>query len=204
MINTNFDHLISFIPKIKDFAAEHYLENDGLHGLSHVKRVLQNARRIHAHQGEGSWPLIEIIVWLHDIGRKYEEEQKKNHAIISAKSAGEFLKSLNFSSQDIQEIRHGILGHSFSMGGKPQTIEAKITSDADKLDALGAVGIFRVCAYQGQKKLGISEVISHIDEKILKLENRMFLDFSKKLAKERTKIIIEFKQQLKDELTEYI
>jgi len=201
---TNFDHLIPFIPKIKEYATEFYLEFDGLHGLPHIKRVLQNARRIHAHEG-GSWPLIESIVWLHDIGRIDEEKKKKNHAILSAKSAGDFLKSsLNFSSQDIQEIRHGILGHSYSMGGKPQTLEAQITSDADKLDALGAVGIFRVCAYQGQKKLGISEVIAHIDEKILKLENQMFLDFSKKIAKERTKIILDFKKQLQDELTEYV
>jgi len=204
-MSENFDHLIEFMPKIKEFAIKHYPEFEGLHGLPHIKRVLQNARRIHAHEGGGgSWPLIESIVWLHDIGRIDEKKKKKNHAIISAKSAGDFLKTLNLSSQDIQEIRHGILGHSYSMGGKPQTLEAQITSDADKLDALGAVGIFRVCAYQGQKNLGISEVIAHLDEKILKLENQMFLDYSKILAKDRTKIIIDFKKQLQDELTEYI
>ncbi|MHA1719508.1 MAG: HD domain-containing protein [Promethearchaeota archaeon] len=202
MSEINFDHLIPFIPKIKDFAVQHYPENDGLHGLPHVERVLQNAKRIHAHHG-GSWPLIEAIVWLHDIGRKYEEEQKENHAFISAKSAGEFLKSIDLSSRDIQEIRHGILGHSYSMGGKPQTLEAQIASDADKLDALGAVGIFRACAYQGQKGLGIPEVITHLDEKILKLESRMYLEFSKKIAHERTKFILDFKKKIEEETTKY-
>ena len=202
MSETNFDHLIPFIPKIKEFATEHYPEFEGLHGLPHVKRVLQNARRIHAHEG-GSWPLIESIIWLHDIGRKDEEKKKKNHAILSAKSAGEFLKSLDLSSQDIQEIRHGILGHSYSMGGRPQTLEAQIASDADKLDAIGAVGLFRVCAYQGQKKLGISEVISHINEKILKLESRIFLDYSKEIAHERSSFILEFKKRIEEETTKY-
>ena len=200
--DTNFDHLIPFIPKIKEYALEHYPENEGLHGLPHVKRVLQNAQRIHAHEG-GSWPLVECIVWLHDIGRKYEKEQKENHAFISGKSAEKILKSLDFSSQDIQEIKHGILGHSYSMGGKPQTLEAQIASDADKLDALGAVGLFRVCAYQGQKGFGIPEVIAHIDEKILKLESHMFLDFSKRIAHERSSFITEFKKRIEEETTEY-
>ncbi len=201
-MSENFDQLIPFMPKIKEFATEHYPEFEGLHGLPHVKRVLQNARRIHAHEG-GSWPLIEAIVWLHDIGRKDEEKKKKNHAILSAKSSGDFLKSLNVSSQDIQEIRHGILGHSYSMGGKPQTLEAQIASDADKLDALGAVGLFRVCAYQGKKGFGITEVIAHIDEKILKLESRVFLDYSKKIAHERSSFILEFKKRIKEETTKY-
>ncbi|QEE15454.1 HD domain-containing protein [Promethearchaeum syntrophicum] len=200
--DTDFDHLIPFIPKIKEFSKEHYPEKEGLHGLPHVKRVLQTARRIHAHEG-GSWPLIECIVWLHDIGRKYEKEQKKNHAIISGKSAETFLKTLDFSPRDIQEIRHGILGHSYSMGGKPQTLEAQITSDADKLDALGAVGIFRVCAYQGQQGSGIPAVIAHINEKILKLESHMFLDFSKGLAHERSSFILEFMKRIEEETTEY-
>ncbi len=201
-MSENFDHLIPFIPKIKEYAKEQYPEFEGLHGLPHIKRVLQNARRIHAHEG-GSWPLIECIIWLHDIGRIDEEKKKKNHAILSAKSAGDFLKSLDFSSQDIQEIRHGILGHSYSMGGKPQTLEARIASDADKLDALGAVGLFRVCAYQGQKGFGITEVIAHINEKILKLESRIFLDYSKGLALERSSFILEFKKKIKEETTEY-
>jgi uncharacterized protein len=200
--DNTFDHLTQFIPKIKEFATEHYPEFDGLHGLPHVKRVIQNAQRIHAHEG-GSWPLIECIVWLHDIGRIDEVKKKKNHAILSGKSAGEFLKTLNFSSQDIQEIRHGILGHSYSMGGKPQTLEAQIASDADKLDALGAVGLFRVCAYQGQKNFGIPEVMAHIDEKILKLESRMFLDYSKGIAHERSSFILEFKKRIEEETTKY-
>ena len=201
-MSENFDHLIPFIPKIKEYAKEQYPEFEGLHGLPHIERVLQNARRIHAHEG-GSWPLIECIIWLHEIGRIDDEKKKKNHAILSAKSAGDFLKSLDFSSQDIQEIRHGILGHSYSMGGKPQTLEAQIASDADKLDALGAVGLFRVCAYQGQKGFGITEVIAHINEKILKLESRIFLDYSKGLAHERSSFILEFKKKIKEETTEY-
>jgi uncharacterized protein len=200
--DTDFDHLIPFIPKIKEYAKKHYPEFEGLHGLPHVKRVLQNAQRIHGHEG-GSWPLIECIIWLHDIGRIDEIKKKKNHAILSAKSSGEFLKSLKFSSQDIQEIRHGILGHSYSMGGRPQTLEAQIASDADKLDALGAVGLFRVCAYQGQKGSGIPEVIAHINEKILKLESRMFLDFSKEIAHERSSFILEFKKRIEEETTKY-
>ena len=90
-MSENFEKIEKNLDKIKEFATGHYPEFEGLHGLPNIKRVLQNARRIHAHEG-GSWPLVESIIWLHDIGRKDEEKKKKNHAILSAKYAGDFLK----------------------------------------------------------------------------------------------------------------
>ncbi|MHA2002349.1 MAG: HD domain-containing protein [Promethearchaeota archaeon] len=187
------------ISKIKTFAASFYDKSDDLHGLPHIQRVLRNSHRIYSKEG-GNWNLIETIIWLHDIGRRDEKLQKNHHAQYSAELAQNLFQKLKIP-EDLQEkITHGILAHSFSIGGKPKFLEAKIVSDADKLDALGAVGIFRVCAYQALHHQGINEVLAHCDDKLFKLIDLMFLPTSKKIAKERVQRIRRFQQDMLEEL----
>ena len=123
--------LETYIPQIITFAKTHYNELDDLHGLGHIERVLNLASKIHKVEG-GYWPIILIIVWLHDTGHIYSKKQNRNHAIISKNMAEQFLISLQFPEQLVKEISHGILAHSFSIGEKAKNIEAKIVSDADK------------------------------------------------------------------------
>ncbi len=187
------------LPEIISFAKQNYVITDDLHGLGHVQRVMHLAQKIYEREG-GSWPLICCIGWLHDIGRKNEEVNKAHHAIISGQMAKQFLAELQIAKPLIEEICQGILSHSFSIGGVARTLEAKIISDADKLDALGAVGIYRVCAYQGQRLQGIQAVVDHCDDKLFKLMDRMYLPFSQQLAKERTYRIRQFQRDLIEEL----
>lgn len=191
--------LESKIEEIIAFAKTNYVSTDDLHGLGHVERVIHIAKKIHEHEG-GSWKKILCIGWLHDIGRKYEKEEQNHHAKISAKMTRKFLMELNIAETVVEEIIQGILSHSFSIGGTAHTLEAKIISDADKLDALGAVGIYRVCAYQGQQLQGIRAVVEHCDDKLFKLIDKMYLPYSKLLAKERTYRIRQFQSELIEEL----
>ena len=93
--------------------------------------------------------------------------------------AEEFLSQYELSKGLIEFIIEGIKAHSYSYGETAQSLESQILSDADKLDALGAIGIFRACAYQHKNENGIDSVLSHIDEKLLKLESVMYLETSR-------------------------
>ena len=132
--------------------------------------------------------------------------QFKTHSHLTycrgTKNHKQFLISLQFPEQLVKEISHGILAHSFSIGEKAKNIEAKIVSDADKLDALGAIGIYRVCAFQAQRNQGIQAILHHFDEKLVKLVDKMYLPYSKKLAIERMARIKRFQQEIIEELNE--
>lgn len=190
--------LFNFLSNVRDFAVQFY-DQDDLHGLGHIQRVLAHAKAIHQIEG-GCWELVEIIIWLHDIGRKYEHEQKRNHALISADMAKEWLLKSTIPFQYHDPIIEGIQAHSFSLKIPPKTVEAKIVSDADKIDALGAIGIFRTCAFQALHQEGLKSVLKHIDEKLVLLEHQMCLSYSKILARERTERLLIFKKELLEEI----
>lgn len=124
----------------------------------------------------------------------------KNHAIISAEISKVYLKSQLFglSEDEINQIIHCILTHSFSNMIKPQTLEAKILSDADKLDALGAIGLYRTIGFTIRNNGGIKQVINHLETKILNLKNGLFLDITRKIAEQRIQIIQDFYNRIKN------
>jgi uncharacterized protein len=186
------------LPNIIAFARSQY-DQDDLHGIGHIERTLENARRLHRHEG-GYWDLIETIVWLHDIGRRYEHIQGRHHALISVEMAQKFLNTTKISSYLLEIILNGIQGHSFSIGQKVNTIEGQIVSDADKLDAIGAVGIFRTCVYQASKPHGINLMLDHMAKKLLILDKELYLPISIQIAKERISRMLKFREQLLEEL----
>ena len=99
----------------------------------------------------------------------------------------------------ISNIIHCIRTHSFSNNANPQTLEATILSDADKLDALGAIGLYRTIGFTIKNQGGVEQVIGHLENKIMKLKDQMYLDVSKQIAVERHQIILDFYNKLKVE-----
>ncbi len=192
----------NFILKVRKFAIDNS-EKDDIHGFLHVERVLNLCLQLGKHL-DANLLILEIAALMHDIGRKYKNEtsSSKNHAELSAEMAFKFLNSYDFklSQDDFDNIIHCIRSHSFSNKSNPQTLEAKILSDADKLDALGAIGLYRTISFTIMNKGGIKEVIEHLENKILKLKDQLYLDASKEIAKERQKIIIDFYNEIKDEI----
>jgi uncharacterized protein len=100
----------------------------------------------------------------------------------------------------LSSIIHCIQAHSFSNNIIPQTIDAKILSDADKLDALGAIGLYRTIGFTIRNKGSLEDVIKHLEKKILKLKDQLYLKISKELASERKLIIDHFYKQIKEEI----
>ncbi|RLF88620.1 phosphohydrolase, partial [Thermococci archaeon] len=123
----------------------------------------------------------------------------EDHAKESAKIAGEVLKG----HPKVREVVHAIEAHRFSNKIRPKTLEAKILSDADKIDALGAVGVARVFMYSGEHGRSIEDSIRHFKEKILKLKDLMYTDTGKRIAQERHKFVEMFLKQLEKELSEF-
>jgi uncharacterized protein len=188
------------LSKVRTFAYNNSEKND-IHGFKHVERVLKLSSEIGQVLNANSF-VIKIAALLHDVGRSLiKEDEVKNHAEISAEIAENFIIKNNFNIviEDVENILHCIRVHSFSNDMKPKTLEAKILSDADKLDALGAIGLYRTIGFTMLRNGGLVDVIEHLESKILKLKNRLFLDISKDIASTREKIIIDFYNKIKEQ-----
>lgn len=188
------------LSKVRTFAYNNSEKND-IHGFMHVERVLKLSSEIGAALN-ANLLVIKIAALLHDVGRYLKKDDKvKNHAEISAEIAKNFMIKNNFSLAigDVENILHCIRVHSFSNGLEPKTLEAKILSDADKLDALGAIGLYRTIGFTILRNGDLDDVIEHLENKILKLKNQLFLDISKEIANSREKLIIKFYKEIKEE-----
>ncbi len=166
------------------------------HGWEHVLRVFELADRLGKKEG-ADMEILLVSAILHDVGRMISEDK---HAIASAKLSENLLRDLGFPEEKIKRIVHCILAHSFSSGISPETLEAKILSDADKLDALGAIGIARVFMYSGEKGRSVRDSIKHFKEKILKLKDLLYTEEAKRIGESRDLFVREFLERLEKEL----
>ncbi|MFX1523872.1 MAG: HD domain-containing protein [Promethearchaeota archaeon] len=184
--------------KVRKFALDNS-EKDDIHGFSHTERVYELCIEIGKALGADLF-ILKLSALLHDIGRKKEKKRKStnNHAEHSAHLALKFLKrrESEISEPVINHVVHCIQAHSFSNNIVPETLEAKILSDVDKLDALGAVGLYRTIGFTVKNQGGINQVIEHLENKILKLKDRLVLDISKEIAEERELIIYDFYKEV--------
>ena len=152
------------IAKVHTFAYEHSKKDD-IHGFKHTERVLKQSLEI-GIKLNANLTVLKIATLLHDIGRNIKSrETVENHAEISADIAEKFIYNNNFdlSIINIKNILHCIRSHSFSNNKIPKTLEAKILSDADKLDALGAIGLYRTIGFTILRKGGLNDVVEHLE-----------------------------------------
>ena len=123
---------------------------DSAHDKAHVYRVLYHALEIAKAERAVDYDVLIAACLLHDIGRKEQfDDPSLCHAIVGGEKAYTFLEKHGFTSAFAQRVRHCIQAHRFRKSMEPQTIEAKILFDADKLDVTGTVGIARTLLYQG-------------------------------------------------------
>ena len=192
------------------------MHNDPAHDFDHIMRVYKNAQQI-IKKEKVNEKLVLSAVLLHDVvSFPKSDKRSKNSSIESAKKAKTILKKYDFTSDEITIVCDAISEHSFSQKKIPNTIEGKILQDADRLDALGAIGIARVFATGGsllrpfynlddpfcKKRMPDDKTwtLDHFFEKLLKLEFLMNTKSGKIEAKKRTKILKDFLKQLKHEI----
>jgi uncharacterized protein len=134
------------IGKIKEIVSAE-LADCSAHNIDHVLRVYDLAVRI-AEAEKVNMEVVEAAALLHDIGRT-------DHAVEGAKIAEPILRELGFAEDEIKHICDCIVTHRYRTDNKPQTKEAEIVFDADKLETVGAVGISRMMAWVGKNRASI-------------------------------------------------
>ncbi|MGH6884626.1 MAG: HD domain-containing protein [Geminicoccales bacterium] len=132
-------------PRFRQFVSDQPGADPG-HGPAHLERVVATALRLAAEEGAR----IEIVLaaaWLHDCVHVAKDSSDRARASqLAADHAVRFLDSAGYSRALLPEIRHAIEAHSYSAGIAPRTLEAQVVQDADRLDALGAIGLARCIA----------------------------------------------------------
>ncbi len=190
------------------------------HMLDHYERVHNLAMKIIKEEDlKVDVLVVGVAALMHDIGEMRSYESKLRHVEESVNIAEKVLKNFGLSANKIKDIIYAISVHSFTKGHiKPETLEAQVLQDADRLDALGAIGIARCLMPSGawgkqlyhyddpfanNRKLNDKEyAIDHFYVKLLKLPSLMNTNTAKKMAQERVKILKEFLKELERELVE--
>jgi len=206
---------MKILDSIKDEVIK-IMNNDTAHDFDHVMRVYNNAQKI-VKKENANPKLVLSAALLHDIV-SYSKSSKRSKfsSIDSAKKSKIILKKYGFTNDEIIVISDAIAEHSFSQNKIPQTLEGKILQDADRLDALGAIGIARVFATSGSLNRPFYNIddpfcnkrnpdddiwaVDHFFNKLLKLEFTMNTKSGKIEAKKRTKVLKVFLKQLKSEI----
>lgn len=190
--------------------------NNPAHDFEHIMRVYRNAQYL-CKKEKANEKIVLSAALLHDIvSYPKSDPRSKLSSSESAKEAKKILTKLNFTDNDIKMISDAIHDHSYSIGVTPKTMEGKILQDADRLDAIGAIGIARVFAVSGSENRPFYHpddpfckfrdlddkqwALDHFFEKLLKLESIMNTESARIEAKKRNKILKLFLNQLKKEL----
>lgn len=201
--------------KIINFVKQELGNDNTGHDLSHTLRVVKNAKRI-LEKEDGNAKIIIVACYLHDT----VDHKLFNDPTIQIKKIEKLLED-DYTKQEIEEIIDIITTISFNNNNYKELTNrnAMIVRDADRLDAIGSMGIIRTIQYGTSKNrpfyedINIKKVngkntfnestnstLSHFYDKLLKLENLMHTPYAKALAKERTKIIEMFLEHFYDEL----
>lgn len=175
------------------------LKHPGAHGLDHTLRVTSMSQLIGSLEHADMRILLPSAM-LHDIARDIEEKTGKPHEIEGARMAETFLKSIEYPSELIPPIIHAILVHRFRTSSEPETLEACIVSDADKLDAIGAVGLARAFISSGERGGDMNDAITHVNHKLIKLASMMYTPAAQKIALERHDVLCSFLNSLQKEM----
>ena len=194
--------------------------DDSAHDCEHVYRVLYNALEIAKTEPDVDYDILLAACLLHDIGRKEQiADPSLCHAAVGSEKAYRFLLELGMAQDFAEKVRHCILTHRFRKNLPPQSLEAKILFDADKLDVTGAIGIARTLLYKGTVTEPLYRILpdgtisdgthdighSFFREykfKLEKLYDRFFTEKGAALAKERKSIAEAFYQSLYKEVNE--
>ncbi len=165
-----------------------FRENSGGHDAAHTMRVYRNALAIAEKEGNCDTALVSLAALLHDA------DDPKLFRTTENANARAFLTKQGVAPELTERIIRDINSVSFrrNRGKRPETPEGRIVQDADRLDALGAVGIARTFAYGGEHGRSMESSILHFHEKLLLLKDGMNTRAARELAEERHAFLLAF------------
>ena len=192
------------LAKTKYFIKEIFSGEETGQDFFHIERVVKMAKRI-AKEENADLFLVELAAWLHDLGDyKLNDGMDKSEEMIE-----EFLSEIGVSFEIRSKIVEIVSQVSFSKGKIATSLEAKIVQDADRLDAIGAIGLSRVFAYGGKMKREIwnpenpkETSIQHFYDKLLKIKEKINTQSARTIAEERHLFLENFLTRFYDEWEE--
>jgi uncharacterized protein len=200
-----------------DRARAYYAETDTAHDFDHVLRVLALVQRIGPAEG-ADMRLLEAATLLHDVARADEVARGVDHAQEGAARAQSIVQEWGYTPAEAAAIARIIAAHRFRNDAPPQTVEAKVLYDADKLDAIGAIGVGRAFAYAGRtgqrlwsevppdaRATPLVDPASHSPSiefavKLSRLAGALHTTTARAIARERHAFMVAFFARLDDEI----
>jgi uncharacterized protein len=204
------------------------------HDIAHVMRVYNLCLELANYESNVDLDILRIAALLHDIARTKEDKNVQagllnvDHAVLGVEMGGKILRELGYSGERIERVKHCIASHRFRGENPPRTIEAKILSDADKLDVLGATGIARsfiIGGENGQKLYSDTPVDEYVKENLVdgkpngriidpskhasnlefetkfkQIPDRLYTRRAREIARERLEYMRQFFERLKSEI----
>ena len=181
--------------KAVQYISELFQKNSGGHDAAHSLRVYRNAMMIADKESACDREIVALAALLHDA------DDHKLFSTINNENTRAFLKENHIPAEMTDRICEVINAVSFSQNKdrRPETIEAEVVQDADRLDAIGAIGVARTFAYGGEHGRPLEDSVQHFHDKLLLLKNLMNTETGKKLAEKRHAFLEEFLKELREE-----
>ncbi|MBE7008042.1 MAG: HD domain-containing protein [Ruminococcaceae bacterium] len=185
----------TIIPATIAYIQDLFRGNSGGHDAAHSLRVYRNALLIAEGEPGCDTEIIALAALLHDADdhKLFQTEGNAN--------ARSFLNAQKVAPEKIERICEAINAVSFSQnrGRRPETLEGRIVQDADRLDALGAIGIARTFAYGGEHGRSLDESVAHFHEKLLLLKDELNTETARRLAEPRHAFLERFLEEYEKE-----
>ena len=193
---TDYPLGLELTEQLREIAARHCDTEGGCHGPDHSDRVHRVALYI-GRAMDAKLAVLSAAALLHDIGRICEtrERGKVCHASVGAQMAQQILKEFAFTDSFIEEVSHCISTHRYRGKSIPETLEARILFDADKLDSIGAVGIGRAFLFAGEMGARLHNRAIEGTE-AYSLEDTAYREFKVKMCKVKDRMLTPHGQQL--------
>ena len=205
-----------FQPLADQLLPHAFSADDGAHDVAHLARVWKNVKRICEGEG-GDLEVLAAATLLHDCVAMEKNDPRRTEASrLAAEKASAVLASMDWPKDRITSVAHAIAAHSFSANIRPETLEAEILQDADRLDALGMVGVARTFYIGGRMGTALYHVeepvavtrplddkrfaIDHFHVKLLKLAEGFRTRTGRRLASERHARLERFLSEFLDEV----
>ena len=184
------------LDKTRQFVVSQMAHNDAAHDTEHILRVVSLVRTLCSAYPQADAFRTELLAWLHDMN---DDKLASN---IGQASVAEFLEQIGVCEEDVRFVAEGLPYISYRKHPKLSPdipLEIRIVQDADRIDAIGAVGIARTFAFGGAKNKGLSDGLKHFDEKLLLLYDLLSTEEAKRISLPRHEFLKAFYEQYKNE-----
>ena len=186
----------NILEEVTEYVRKLFSGNSGGHDFEHTMRVYKNAMDIADDINDAEREVVALAALLHDADdhKLFNTENNQNARTI--------LSQIGIDSEKVDRICEVINSVSFSKnkGKLPETLEGKIVQDADRLDAMGAIGIARTFAYGGEHGRSLEDSVQHFHDKLLLLKDGLNTEKARKMAERRHKFLVDYLDELDHEI----